>query len=262
MHVVRYINAPWLVSKLTVIIVILLLFIISCVMGVFVCMCVCVCYCWSLLYNVILCSKADSLCLHVILPQWIAFYSTFLNIHGSGVLACGCVRVCVCVCVVRVCVCVHVHVCVFLSPLSKQEEAGERWLLSDDLPRTLRAPHSGALSLLPCLYHRPALHLQWLCYWQCRGCVAVCQCSGCVAVCQCHGCVAICQCRGCIAMCQCMAVCQCCGCVAMCQCCVCRCCGCVAMCQSCGCVAMCQYHGYIELCHFSQMCNYISSVTV
>ena len=42
MHVVRYINAPWLVSKLAVIIVILLLFIISCVMGVFVCMCVCV----------------------------------------------------------------------------------------------------------------------------------------------------------------------------------------------------------------------------
>ena len=31
--------------------------------------------------------------------------------------------VCVCVCV---CMCVHVHVCVYLSPLSKQEEAGER----------------------------------------------------------------------------------------------------------------------------------------
>ena len=34
----------------------------------------------------ILHSPAHSLCLHVILHKWIAFYSTFLNIHGSGVL--------------------------------------------------------------------------------------------------------------------------------------------------------------------------------
>ena len=40
---------------------------------------------WSLLYSAILCSWADSLCSHVILHEWIAFYSAFLNIHWSGV---------------------------------------------------------------------------------------------------------------------------------------------------------------------------------
>ena len=35
---------------------------------------------------VVLCSRADSLHLHVILREWIAFYSVFLNIHFNGVL--------------------------------------------------------------------------------------------------------------------------------------------------------------------------------
>ena len=43
-------------------------------------------YYWSLLYSAILRSRADSLRSHVILHEWIAFYSTFLNIHRSGVL--------------------------------------------------------------------------------------------------------------------------------------------------------------------------------
>ena len=48
-------------------------------------------YYWSLLYSAILCSQADSLHSHVILHEWIAFYSAFfffffLNIHRSGVL--------------------------------------------------------------------------------------------------------------------------------------------------------------------------------
>ena len=43
-------------------------------------------YYWSLLYSAILHSRADSLCLHVILHEWLAFYSAFLNIHRSGVL--------------------------------------------------------------------------------------------------------------------------------------------------------------------------------
>ena len=42
--------------------------------------------CWSLLYSAILRSWTDSLCSHVILHEWIAFYSMFLNIHQSGVL--------------------------------------------------------------------------------------------------------------------------------------------------------------------------------
>ena len=42
-------------------------------------------YYWLLLYSAILCSQADSLRLHVILHEWIAFYSMFLNIHWSGV---------------------------------------------------------------------------------------------------------------------------------------------------------------------------------
>ena len=42
--------------------------------------------CWSLLYSAILRSRADSLHLHVILHEWLAFYSAFLNIHWSGVL--------------------------------------------------------------------------------------------------------------------------------------------------------------------------------
>ena len=42
------------------------------------------CCCWSLLYSVILCSRADSLHLHGILHEWLAFYRTVLNIHRSG----------------------------------------------------------------------------------------------------------------------------------------------------------------------------------
>ena len=37
-------------------------------------------------YSAILHSQADSLRSHVILHEWIAFYSAFLNIHRSGVL--------------------------------------------------------------------------------------------------------------------------------------------------------------------------------
>ena len=43
-------------------------------------------YYWSLLYSSMLRSWADSLRSHVILHEWIAFYSAFLNIHRSGVL--------------------------------------------------------------------------------------------------------------------------------------------------------------------------------
>ena len=44
------------------------------------------CSCWPLLYNAILRSRADSQRSPVILHEWIAFYSAFLNIHRSGVL--------------------------------------------------------------------------------------------------------------------------------------------------------------------------------
>ena len=40
---------------------------------------------WSLLYSAILRSWADSLRSHVILHEWTAFYSAFLNIHQSDV---------------------------------------------------------------------------------------------------------------------------------------------------------------------------------
>ena len=43
-------------------------------------------YYWSLLYSAILRFRADSLRSHVILHEWIAFHSAFLNIHRSGVL--------------------------------------------------------------------------------------------------------------------------------------------------------------------------------
>ena len=43
-------------------------------------------YYWSLLYSAIPRSWAGSLRSHVILHEWIAFYSAFLNIHRSGVL--------------------------------------------------------------------------------------------------------------------------------------------------------------------------------
>ena len=42
--------------------------------------------CWSLLYSAVLRSGADSLLSHVILQEWLDFYSAFLNIHRSGVL--------------------------------------------------------------------------------------------------------------------------------------------------------------------------------
>ena len=41
---------------------------------------------WLLFYSAILRSRADSLRSHVILHEWLAFYSAFLNIHRSGVL--------------------------------------------------------------------------------------------------------------------------------------------------------------------------------
>ena len=41
---------------------------------------------WLLLHSAILRSRADSLRLHAILHEWLAFYSAFLNIHWSGVL--------------------------------------------------------------------------------------------------------------------------------------------------------------------------------
>ena len=41
---------------------------------------------WPLLYGAVLHSRADSLRSHVILHEWIAFYSAFFNIHRSGVL--------------------------------------------------------------------------------------------------------------------------------------------------------------------------------
>ena len=41
---------------------------------------------WLLLYSVILHSQADSLCLHVVLHEWLAFYSMVFSIHQSGVL--------------------------------------------------------------------------------------------------------------------------------------------------------------------------------
>ena len=43
-------------------------------------------YYWSLLYSAILRSRADSLRSHVILHEWIAFYSAVFYIHRSGVL--------------------------------------------------------------------------------------------------------------------------------------------------------------------------------
>ena len=39
--------------------------------------CVCVWNCWLLLYSAVLRSQADSLCLHVILQEWTAFYTHF-----------------------------------------------------------------------------------------------------------------------------------------------------------------------------------------
>ena len=39
------------------------------------------CCSWSLLYNTTLRSRADSLCSHVILHEWLTFYSVFLNIQ-------------------------------------------------------------------------------------------------------------------------------------------------------------------------------------
>ena len=43
-------------------------------------------YYWLLLYSAVLRSWADSLRSHVVLHEWIAFYSAFLIIHRSGVL--------------------------------------------------------------------------------------------------------------------------------------------------------------------------------
>ena len=42
--------------------------------------------CWLLLYSMFLPPQTDSPPLHVILHEWIAFYSMLLNIHHNGVL--------------------------------------------------------------------------------------------------------------------------------------------------------------------------------
>ena len=46
----------------------------------------CMCICWSPLYSAILRSQSDSVHSNVILHEWLAFNSAFLNIHRSGVL--------------------------------------------------------------------------------------------------------------------------------------------------------------------------------
>ena len=46
----------------------------------------CCCCCWSLLYSAVLHSCVDSLRLHAILQDWLAFIVHFLNIRWSGVL--------------------------------------------------------------------------------------------------------------------------------------------------------------------------------
>ena len=43
------------------------------------------CCCWSLLCSAVLRSRAESLRSHVILPEWLAFYSAFWNAHRSVV---------------------------------------------------------------------------------------------------------------------------------------------------------------------------------
>ena len=45
----------------------------------------CCCFCWSLLYSTILYSRADLLRSHVILHEWIAFYSAFVWISTDVV---------------------------------------------------------------------------------------------------------------------------------------------------------------------------------
>ena len=44
------------------------------------------CCCWPLTYSAILCSRVDLLRSHVTLDKWLAFHSTFLNIHQNCVL--------------------------------------------------------------------------------------------------------------------------------------------------------------------------------
>ena len=41
------------------------------------------CWCWLLLYSTILCSRADSLCSHVILHEWLVFHSFFFWISNE-----------------------------------------------------------------------------------------------------------------------------------------------------------------------------------
>ena len=48
----------------------------------------CVFCCWLLLSSATVCCWADSLHSHVILHEWLAFYSLFLNSRWSGVLTC------------------------------------------------------------------------------------------------------------------------------------------------------------------------------
>ena len=52
----------------------------------FFCLYIYIYWWWLLLYSAILCSRADSLRSHVILPEWLAFHSAFFNIRRSGVL--------------------------------------------------------------------------------------------------------------------------------------------------------------------------------
>ena len=83
-------------------------------------MCVCVCvyawacvylwhYYWSHLYSVILCSRADSLHLHVILHEWTAFYNTFLNIHWSGVLTA----------LADICIHIYIHTYIYIHTIKE-----------------------------------------------------------------------------------------------------------------------------------------------
>ena len=93
------------------------------------CLFVCLFVCWSLLYSAILWSLADSLRSHVILYEWLAFYSAFLNIHRGGVRTCSadmagatwnCCLLFVCPSAFSVCLCV-LCVC-FPNPPGESEK--------------------------------------------------------------------------------------------------------------------------------------------
>ena len=168
------------------------------------------CCCWSLLYSAILRSRADALRSRVILREWLAFYSAFLDIHRSGALT-----------ALSLLFIIYLLSTLLLFLMYYGECFLWQWFIYCDLEVACFSVHG---SKVECARRRHTLLYKtakmYCIIYQCA-CVCVCVCvCVCARVCVCV-CVCMCVCTH-VCVCMCVRVYVCVVCVRACAC-VCAC---------------------------------------